>query len=258
MLGKLLKYELKSTARIFIPLYIAILLVSIVQGFSLNAEMFKIQGISTMLLGALFIALLVINIVVIVQRFKKNLLEDEGYLMFTLPVSPKMLVLSKYIVSVIWTILSGLVAMLVFTLVAFISSNGDIKIVEVFNALSQAMREFSDWTVVLSMLALILCEYSIFIFTIYTSLSLGQLPIFNKYRMAASLISFFVINAIISTIQTNLNLYINSGVEIGNIGGVLQTNSNNGLFANIAISLVIVVGLFTVISYILKNKLNLE
>jgi hypothetical protein len=254
MLGKLLKYELKSTARTFIPLYIAIILVSIVQGFSLNAEMFKIQGIATMLLGALFIALFVINIIVIVQRFKKNLLEDEGYLMFTLPVSPQMLILSKYIVPVIWTVLSGLVAMLVFTLAAFISSNGDIKIVEVFNALFQAMREIR----VLSVLALILCEYSIFIFTIYTSLSLGQLPIFNKHRTAASLISFFVINAIISTIQANLNLYINSGVEIGSIGGVLLTNSSNGLFANIVISLVIVVGLFTAISYILKNKLNLE
>jgi len=42
------------------------------------------------------------------------------------------------------------------------------------------------------------------------------------------------------------------------IDGVLQMSCNNGLFANIAISLVIVVCLFTVISYILKNKLNLE
>jgi hypothetical protein len=258
MLGKLLKYELKSTARTFIPLYIAIILVSIVQGFSLNTEMLKIQGIASMLLGALFIALFVINIIVIVQRFKKNLLKDEGYLMFTLPVSPKMLILSKYIVSVIWTILSGLVAMLVFTLVALVSSNGDIKILEVFNALSQAMREFSDWTVVFSILTLIFCQYSIFIFTIYTSLSLGQLPIFNKHRTAASLISFFVINAIISTIQSNLNLYINSGVKLVNIDGALQMNSNGGLFANIAVSLLIVVSLFAAISYILKNKLNLE
>ena len=30
MLGKLLKYELKATSRVFIPLYIAILVVSIV------------------------------------------------------------------------------------------------------------------------------------------------------------------------------------------------------------------------------------
>jgi len=127
--------------------------------------------------------------------------------MFTLPVSPKMLVLSKYIVSVIWTVLSGLVAMLVFILVAFISSNGDMKIVEVFNALFKAITESSNWTVVLSMLALILCGYSIFIFTIYTSLSLGQLPIFDKHRMAASLVSFFVINAIISTISTPEFIY---------------------------------------------------
>ena len=32
MLGKLLKYELKATSRVFIPLYIAILVVSIVNG----------------------------------------------------------------------------------------------------------------------------------------------------------------------------------------------------------------------------------
>ncbi|HSQ88412.1 ABC transporter permease [Romboutsia sp.] len=258
MLGKLLKYELKSTARTFIPLYIAILLVSIVNGFSLSAEMFKIQGLSTMLLVGLFIALLVINIVVIVQRFKKNLLEDEGYLMFTLPVSPKMLVLSKYIVSVIWTILSGLVAMLVFMLVAFISSNGDIKILEVFNTLTQAMRDYNIWSVFLSMLILILCGYSTFIFTIYTSLSLGQLPIFNKHRIAASLVSFFVINSIISTIQNKLAMYINTSVEMINIDGVLQTTSNNGLFANIALQLVILVCLFIGTSYILENKLNLE
>ncbi|MEG2407137.1 MAG: ABC-2 transporter permease, partial [Clostridiales bacterium] len=121
MLGKLLKYELKSTARTFIPLYAAILVVAIVNGFTVGTEMFEIQGIATLILGGLMVALFVITIVVIIQRFKKNLLEDEGYLMFTLPVSPKMLVLSKYIVSLIWAILSGIVAVGAFLLVILIS-----------------------------------------------------------------------------------------------------------------------------------------
>ena len=43
MLGKLLKYELKATSRVFIPLYIAILVVSIVNGLSLNLEILNIQ-----------------------------------------------------------------------------------------------------------------------------------------------------------------------------------------------------------------------
>ena len=44
MLGKLLKYELKATSRVFIPLYIAILVVSIVNGLSLNLEILNMQG----------------------------------------------------------------------------------------------------------------------------------------------------------------------------------------------------------------------
>ena len=97
MLGKLLKYELKATSRVFVPLYIAILVVSIVNGLSLNLEIFNIQGLATIILMCLFISLFVITIVVTIQRFNKNLLKDEGYLMFTLPVSSKYLVLSKYL-----------------------------------------------------------------------------------------------------------------------------------------------------------------
>ena len=87
MLGKLLKYELKATSRVFIPLYIAILVVSIVNGLSLNLEILNIQGLATIVLMCLFISLFVITIVVTIQRFNKNLLKDEGYLMFTLPVN---------------------------------------------------------------------------------------------------------------------------------------------------------------------------
>ena len=109
MLGKLLKYELKATSRVFVPLYIAILVVSIVNGLSLNLEIFNIQGLATIILMCLFISLFVITIVVTIQRFNKNLLKDEGYLMFTLPVSSKSLVLSKYLTSLIWTLISILI-----------------------------------------------------------------------------------------------------------------------------------------------------
>ena len=117
MLGKLLKYELKATSRVFVPLYIAILVVSIVNGLSLNLEILNIQGLATIVLMCLFISLFVITIVVTIQRFNKNLLKDEGYLMFTLPVSSKYLVLSKYLTSLIWTFLSFIVALLSFTII---------------------------------------------------------------------------------------------------------------------------------------------
>ena len=98
MLGKLLKYELKATARTFLPLYGAILVVSVVVRLAFSkfehADLF--MGISALTLFGLFVALAVLTLLVIVQRFNNNLLSDEGYLMFTLPVSTHSLVPVSY------------------------------------------------------------------------------------------------------------------------------------------------------------------
>ena len=67
MLRKLLKYELKATSRVFIPLYIAILVVSIVNGLSLNLEILNIQGLATIVLMCLFISLFVKIIIILLN-----------------------------------------------------------------------------------------------------------------------------------------------------------------------------------------------
>ena len=67
MLGKLLKYELKATSRVFVPLYIAILVVSIVNGLSLNLEILNIQGLATIVLMCLFISLFVKIIIILLN-----------------------------------------------------------------------------------------------------------------------------------------------------------------------------------------------
>lgn len=261
MLGKLLKYELKSTARTFIPLYAAILVVAIVNGFTVGTEMFEIQGIATLILGGLMVALFVITIVVIIQRFKKNLLEDEGYLMFTLPVSPKMLVLSKYIVSLIWAILSGIVAVGAFLLVILISVRGEIGIdyfVQFFDEMHQILGTQGNWYIMLEVALLMLGGYSVFIFNIYLSLSMGQLSVFNKHRTAASFISFFVINIVISTIQSNFGTNIDLASDVIVNGDNILSILSNGLAIGLIFYLIMIVCLFIGTSFILEKKLNLE
>lgn len=261
MLGKLLKYELKSTARTFIPLYAAILVVAIVNGFTVGTEMFEIQGIATLILGGLMVALFVITIVVIIQRFKKNLLEDEGYLMFTLPVSPKMLVLSKYIVSIIWAILSGIVGLGAFLLVMVISVRGEVSIadyLELFNQMYQTFIGEGNWYLILEMALLILSGYSVFIFNIYLSLSMGQLSVFNKHRTAASFISFFVINIVITTIQSNIGRYIDLGSDVVVNGDNILSLVSSSLAIGLIFYLIMIICLFIGTSYILEKKLNLE
>ena len=264
MLGKLLKYELKATSRVFIPLYIAILVVSIVNGLSLNLEILNIQGLATIVLMCLFISLFVITIVVTIQRFNKNLLKDEGYLMFTLPVSSKHLVLSKYLTSLIWTFLSFIVALLSFTIIFTIATYGDFNysyFINEFNLLFSNMLNLNILGQFLKIILLMIISYTIFIFNVYLSLSIGQLPIFNRFRNISSFIGFLVINLLISYVQNIVdNAFVNIEA-IDNINYAINSVTSivsKGLNIAIVINLIIILVLFFATTYILDKKLNLE
>ena len=268
MLGKLLKYELKATSRVFIPLYIAILVVSIVNGLSLNLEILNIQGLATIVLMCLFISLFVITIVVTIQRFNKNLLKDEGYLMFTLPVSSKHLVLSKYLTSLIWTFLSFVVAFLSFTIIFMIPTYKYFDFsyfINEFNLLFSNMLNLNILGQFLKIILLMIISYTIFIFNVYLALSVGQLPIFNRFRNVSSFIGFLVINLLISYAQNIVSLFVNDAsvnIEaIDNINYAINSVASivsKGLNIAIVINLIIILVLFFATTYILDKKLNLE
>lgn len=268
MLGKLLKYELKATSRVFIPLYIAILIVSIVNGLSLNLEILNIQGLATIVLMCLFISLFVITIVVTIQRFNKNLLKDEGYLMFTLPVSSKHLVLSKYLTSLIWTFLSFVVAFLSFTIIFMIPTYKYFDFsyfINEFNLLFSNMLNLNILGQFIKIILLMIISYTIFIFNVYLALSVGQLPIFNRFRNVSSFIGFLVINLLISYAQNIVSLFVNDAsvnIEaIDNINYAINSVTSivsKGLNIAIVINLIIILVLFFATTYILDKKLNLE
>lgn len=263
MLGKLLKYEFKATARIFLPLYVAILVVSIINGLFFDSELFNIQGISMILLMSLFVALFVITIIVTIQRFNNNLLKDEGYLMFTLPVSSKTLVLSKYIVSLVWALLSGLIAFISFLLIVFIASNSMginfYEYLQNFVYLFNSMIEYNAITVFLEILLIIFISYSSAIFMIYLSLSIGQLPIFNNHRNIASFVTFLVINLLISFSQNLINVFVGSRLDISfDSNNAITSLLSTGLITNILFNSMILVLLFVSTVSILNKKLNLE
>ena len=268
MLGKLLKYELKATSRVFIPLYIAILVVSIVNGLSLNLEILNIQGLATIVLMCLFISLFVITIVVTIQRFNKNLLKDEGYLMFTLPVSSKHLVLSKYLTSLIWTFLSFVVAFLSFTIIFMIPTYKYFDFsyfINEFNLLFSNMLNLNILGQFIKIILLMIISYTIFIFNVYLALSVGQLPVFNRFRNVSSFIGFLVINLLISYAQNIVSLFVNDAsvnIEaIDNINYAINSVTSivsKGLNVAIIINIIIILVLFFATSYILNKKLNLE
>ena len=113
MLRKLMKHEFRATGRIMLPLYLILLATAIGANFSTRGLLETDYQVLDLLVGLLvvafavaIIAVCVMSMVVMVQRFYKNLLQDEGYVMMTLPVSVHQQVWSKLIVSAVWFALS--------------------------------------------------------------------------------------------------------------------------------------------------------
>ncbi len=110
MLTQLMKYEFKAVGRIMLPLYGAWLIMSILMGLAVTIleKVVAVGIIIGFLYGAVTIACVVLTIVMVIQRFYKNLLGSEGYLMFTLPVKTASHVWNKAISAAFW-IFAGVV-----------------------------------------------------------------------------------------------------------------------------------------------------
>ena len=154
MLGKLIKHELRGSGRTMLPFILVSLFLSVMAGLSMRAmehqqdySWFSILfGIVIFLFVAGLMAVCIMSVVVVINRFRQNLLGDEGYLMFTLPVSVDQHLWSKLIVSAIWFAATALTCMLAVMLMLLCNINTfEIDWSEVgyvMGELGRMMREF--------------------------------------------------------------------------------------------------------------------
>ncbi|NLK47056.1 MAG: hypothetical protein GX297_10465 [Treponema sp.] len=108
---KLLKYELSSSFKILVPIYCAVLAISILTKFSnFNYEEFSnIEAIMSFLCGSLLTASVGISIIILCGRFKKSFFGREAYLNFSLPVGVANHLASKLVSFLIWGIVCTIV-----------------------------------------------------------------------------------------------------------------------------------------------------
>lgn len=266
---KLLKYEWKACARVLLPLYGAVLLISVVNRLmdTMRADDL-LFGIPSVILAMLYFGVLsavfVVTAVILIQRFYKNLLGDEGYLMFTLPVSVSRHLWSKLIMAMVMSIIGLLAAMLSIGILG--SGTGLIKGIGMFfsqlgkaigrdpNAILFAI-EGLIWMLLLGMCGILF---------IYLCIALGHLA--PKHRVLMAVVWYFVLS---TAVQFLLSLVL---VGLGNlpleglyqtinafINGVGETASVHfgmlGLCVATAVPGAICYGGTL---YILKNRLNLE
>ncbi len=211
MLSKLLKYEYKATARSFWGIYLSLLLLAVFMGVSIRfggsdyttmqmnnafsglgvlGTSWAVQAaaIGSLCYGALVIAMFVVLFITICQRFYRNLLGSEGYLMHTLPVKPAMLILSKLLITLFWSALSVVALLLsMLVLVLFLVAGQSVDVALVNEMLSYLTFDPAFLWVVFSGIG----SYCATVLMLYLAMLIGHQ--FKKGALPISIIAYFLL-----------------------------------------------------------------
>lgn len=294
MLGKLLKNEWKATWKLPVLVCAFVCVMTLIGSFSFrmpiwqklmedNAGTFNIFDMSSiMFLFAYFLAVIASAYAVMIYfavRFYKNLYTDEGYLMHTLPVTARDLIISKCLISVLWNIVStalilGSLFFLLYIWLRTLLPDPDWRefsqvldtYLPMINDAFRAQTGFS-----LSIFPVLLGVTGVLgsfsgMLTIYASASIGQL--FNKHKVAASVLSYLVITSIAQVLTSIIIMPITFGTVMKLSRNVYLSPIETAIaplaytvptyFVTMVLSLISTVGFYIVTEYIMKRKLNLD
>ena len=280
MLGKLLKYEMKASARTLIPLYIGTLVAAVVCAFitaSLatdNDVLFtvmygKAPGIFSAFVFLLFfglcVAIMVLTAMIVIQRFNKNLIGDEGYLMFTLPVTHVQLLSSKLIAGLLWVLIGTIIMCLSGVIIGSPAVLTNLDLIDWTDFWNEVQYLLSGWNPMPYLSSTVLngiVSIVAFILIVYLSIMVGQMEQFNKHRVAVSVVLFFLINWVFSLVETTilrifgLDMYHSLLVASNTVREFSQAY-NLVMWSDIVFTVVQCALCFAGFIWLMKKKLNL-
>lgn len=205
MLGKLMKYDMKSMSVAFIPMWILAPTVALLSALSIrgaineNRTYFMMLGPRLVAVGVslifcgVMVGLLVMTLLFIIQRFWKGLLKEEGYLMFTLPVKPWELIVSKALTATVVTCISIVDAALACMILGAAAADGIMNMIA-WNRLLAVFVETKTETALFLVLSFVTIVSSIY--HAYASMALGQL--FEAHRVLGSCVSYVGLSIVLS------------------------------------------------------------
>lgn len=279
MLGKLIRYDMKSMSRAFIPMWILAPVIALMLSVSIRGTIAwansplagnfmatgngMVMAVMMLLFTGVMIGLAVMTILFVIQRFWNGLLKDEGYLMFTLPVETWELITSKGITATVISLISIADGIFACAILAIASVD------EVIEALSGAWvyfwREVTEeigalfWVMAVLLILLMVLSTAKSIYQAYAAMALGQL--FESHRVIGSCVAYVGMSIVLSVLTSIVTMiigmfvpddwiyYVNSRGELFGVGYLLL------LLIVTAVQLLI----FHVIAErILSTRLNLE
>jgi hypothetical protein len=260
MLNKLMKYELKATSRLLVPLYLILIILSLINRLFLNVNDYEgVVGAFNVLLKISYVltifVVLIVTVFYMIARFYKNLLTDEGYLMFTLPTKTHQLVTSKLLSTLFWIAVSIITIIIsLFIMFATAANLPDVlNGIKEFKAAINRDLGMSPSLVLIELVLVMILSAIVNILLIYVSIAIGQL--FSKHKIIGSFVAYMGIYMAIQFLMLIIIIPL----------GILTSKSPEpSIVPQVIFPIVIVIltfgcaGFYLVTNYILKRRLNLD
>ena len=304
-MNKLLKYEFRATLRLYLPLYLVMLGFAVLGRFSLWGVPWEVTvqedlvgwtnlsvsvagtGVGNEVLAILLnivlagnvlvlLGAMVVHFIITLQRFWKNLMGDEGYLMFTLPVSTGELLWSKAICAFVWGVVTALMVLLSVLVLAWHP--------QLVQAVKQELSTIApeEWQLILQMLhsvlppvmwPILVAEAVISgvggLFLLYSAMAIGHTV--KNHKVLASVGAYGVISMVLGTAASllmNLLLPLITGIpqdiQLNSLSELLLFSYQIGRFMTGIWSVVLAIDLLSAIGgllrarHLLNTQLNLE
>ena len=277
MLSRLIHHEWKETWRIPVISFIVILFLTLVcficfrqmeppaDEDSINAGAFVIMMLYCLIISCIS---MVVTIYIAI-RFYRNLYTDEGYLMHTLPVTPRQLILAKLLVAALWVFVLSMLALWAICCIMLFGLPA-MALVDMPVVISSLMEYFplifGMGPVAFLLFYVVLSLVSAFssVLIAYAAVSLGQL--FTKHKVMASVLCYIGFTMLIQTISTllmtpSLTRLVLSQDMVNTASGIpayFGAYMREILLISMAGSAICAVISYILTEYIMRRQLNLD
>ncbi|MCI7136607.1 MAG: hypothetical protein SPI09_03890 [Candidatus Limivicinus sp.] len=275
MLGKLLKHEFRATARTMLPMFGVVLVLSLLANLSFARIADTDSGALDILFGLFIVAFFlglftmgVMSLVVMIQRFYKNVLGDEGYLTLTLPVNVHEILWSKLIVSFVWFLATGLIAIAAVFVAVFTLTYSELgEMLRNMPSFGEMLRLFFEKTditpwqltgAVAQFAAMIILSSLTACLHFYAAMALGHS--FSNNKVLLSVVFFIAISFFFSFVTSLLGICTDGiSLRVVEESGSAVIKSLQVMTLGSAIyTLIEGAILYLLTTYCLKHRLNLN
>lgn len=271
MLSKLIGYEFKATRRIFLPAYGVLIVLALLNAVFVALPQDMLSQVETpfailiiVYVLAMF-AVCVLSFAYMISRFYKNLLGDEGYLMFTLPASPSQLIWSKCITSTIWMTVTvvlcviSLILMVTPLVAVELATDPQTTLSYMWSAISGVMSDLVNTSgvnlffVSIELIALFIVSTMNFCMHIYACLSVGALA--GKHRLGFAFLTYLGFDAVKQTALTIAAYIADAFTLIFDFDLNLANLSTSATLHIVLIVYLIILIVCLVVNFLISNRI---